>query len=188
MCIRDRVQVTMFAPTITTNETTFFLPKIIPGTYSEDDYGKLIEDVKAFDNKGNLLEITKLDVNSFKIANAQKLSRITYWVNDTFDQEKSVGFGNGIFSPAGTNIEKDVNFVLNNHGFVGYFQDKKDVTYKVTILHPETLFGATALVDDDASNTSDLFITSRYNDLVDNPNMYSKPVSYTHLDVYKRQE
>ena len=88
--VDDKVQVTMFAPTITTNETTFFLPKIIPGTYSEDDYGKLIEDVKAFDNKGNLLEITKLDVNSFKIANAQKLSRITYWVNDTFDQEKSV--------------------------------------------------------------------------------------------------
>lgn len=179
--VDDKVQVTMFAPTITTNETTFFLPKIIPGTYSEDDYGKLVEDVKAFDSKGNLLEITKLDVNSFKIANAQKLSRITYWVNDTYDQEKSVGFGNGIFSPAGTNIEKDVNFVLNNHGFVGYFQDKKDVTYKVTILHPETLFGATALVDDDASNTSDLFITSRYNDLVDNPIMYSKPnnVSFT---------
>lgn len=177
--VDDKVQVTLFAPTINSNETIYNMPKIIPGTYSEDDYGKLIEDVKAFDVKGKLLEVTKLNVNSYKITNAQKLHKITYWVNDTYDQEKSMGFGNGIFSPAGTNIEKDVNFVLNNHGFVGYFEDKKDLTYKVTVLHPETLYGATALDDIDNSNTVDTFVTSRYNELVDNPIMYSKPNNVT---------
>lgn len=173
--VDDKVQVTVFAPTISSDETVYYMPKIVPGTYSEDNYGKLIENVKAYDAKGKLLEVTSVDANSYKIANAKNLYRITYLLNDTYDQEKTMGFGNGIFSPAGTNIEKGVNFVLNNHGFVGYFQDKKDLTYKVTILHPDTLFGATSLIDNDTSATSDLFVTSRYNELVDNPIMYSKP-------------
>ena len=175
----DKVLVTVNAPTFTTDEVVYHIPKIIPGTYSVDDYGKFIDDLKAFDSKGNVLETAKLDTNSWSIKNAQKLDKITYLVNDTYDIEGGGGFGSGVFSPAGTNINEGKNFMINNHGFVGYFDDKKDLTYKVTILHPETLFGATSLVDTDTSATSDLFITTRYNDLVDNPIMYSKPDNVT---------
>jgi predicted metalloprotease with PDZ domain len=171
----DKVAVTVNTPTFTTDEVVYHIPKIIPGTYSEDDYGKFIDDVKAFDSNGNSLEVSKSDTNSWNIKNAKKLDKITYLVNDTYDVEGGGGFGSGIFSPAGTNINEGKNFMINNHGFVGFFDGKKDVTYNVTILHPETLFGATSLVDSDTSATSDLFITSRYNDLVDNPIMYSKP-------------
>ena len=174
--VDDKVLVTVKAPTITSEEIVYQLPKIIPGTYSEDDYGKYIDDLKAFDKKGNPITVTKKDVNSWTIADAKNLDKVTYLVNDTYDIEKGGGFGgNEVFSPAGTNIDAGKNFMLNNHGFVGYFSDKKDLTYKVTVLHPETLFGATSLTDSDASATSDLFVTQRYNDLVDNPIMYSKP-------------
>ena len=171
----DKVLVTVKAPTITTNEIEYNLPKIIPGTYSVDDYGKLIDDLKAYDKNGTLLSTSKKDVNTWVITNAQKLDKITYLVNDTYDSEGGGGFGSGIFSPAGTNIDAGNNFMLNNHAFVGYFTDKKDLQYKVSIKHPEALFGATSLNDENASSTEDLFITSRYNDLVDNPIMYSKP-------------
>lgn len=175
----DKVAVTVNTPTFTTDEVVYHIPKIIPGTYSEDDYGKFIDDVKAFDSNGNSLEVSKLDTNSWNIKNAKKLDKITYLVNDTYDVEGGGGFGSGIFSPAGTNINEGKNFMINNHGFVGFFDGKKDITYNVTILHPDTLFGATSLVDSDTSATSDLFITSRYNDLVDNPIMYSKPDNVT---------
>ncbi|WP_396170560.1 peptidase M61 [Flavobacterium sp.] len=178
----DKVQVTISAPTITTNEIVYHLPKSIPGTYSVDDYGKFIDDVKAVDSKGAVLEITKLDDDSWSIKNATKLYKITYWVNDTFDIEGNGGFGKGVFSPAGTNIIEGKNFLLNNHGFVGYFDAKKDLTYNLTVTHPETLFGATSLVDSDSSATSDTFVVSRYNDLVDNPIMYSAP-DYTTFNV-----
>ena len=172
----DKVEVTIITPKFTTEEAIYNLPKIIPGTYSEDDYGQLIEDIKAFDAKGNTLEITKSSDNSWLIKNAKSLSKITYLVNDTYDTEKGGGFGKeDIFSPAGINILEGKNFMLNNHGFVGYFTDLKDITYKVNISHPETLFGATSLLDSDASTTNNLFVVSRYNDLVDNPIMYSKP-------------
>ena len=47
----DKVLVTITSPKISTNEVTYSIPKIVPGTYSVDDYGKYIEDFKAFDSK-----------------------------------------------------------------------------------------------------------------------------------------
>ncbi|KIA99772.1 peptidase M61 [Flavobacterium sp. KMS] len=179
----DKVLVTVTAPKINTDEVTYSIPKTVPGTYSEDNYGKYIDDLKAYDSKGTLLTVKKLDDNTWSIANAKTLKTITYLVNDTFDTEKGTGFGNDdVFSPAGTNIDAGVNFMINTHGFVGYFQDKLDIPYKVTIAHPATLWGATSMTDEDASNTSDVFTTSHYAVLVENPIMYSKP-DYTSFDV-----
>jgi len=179
----DKVLVTITAPKISTAEITYSIPKIVPGTYSVDDYGKYIDDFKAFDSKGNLLPVTKTDDNTWNIKNAKTLVKITYLVNDTFDTEKGGGFGqNDIFSPAGTNIDAGKNFMLNMHGFAGYFQDKKDLPYNVTISHPETLWGATSMADQDTSTTTDLFTTSRYAELVENPIMYAKP-DYTTFTV-----
>ena len=179
----DKVMVTITSPKINTEEVTYSVPKIVPGTYSVDDYGKYIESFKAFDSKGNLLPSTKTDDNTWNIKNAKSLVKITYLVNDTFDTEKGGGFGqNDIFSPAGTNIDAGKNFMLNMHGFVGYFQDKKDFAYTVNISHPETLWGATSMTDLDASTTNDVFKTLRYAELVENPIMYAKP-DYTTFTV-----
>ena len=179
----DKVMVVVTSPKISLDEVTYSVPKIVPGTYSIDDYGKYIEDFKAFDSKGTLLSTTKTDENTWTIKNAKTLAKITYLVNDTFDTEKGSGFGNtDIFSPAGTNIDAGKNFMLNMHGFVGYFQDKKDLPYTVSISHPETLWGATSMTDMDSSTTNDLFTTARYAELVENPIMYAKP-DYTTFTV-----
>ncbi len=176
----DKVMVTVTPPSISSEEIVYSVPKIIPGTYMVDNYGKMIVDFKAVDQNGTELIVTKKDENSWSIKNAKSLAKITYWVNDTYDSEKGGGFGKDqVFSPAGTNISAGKNFMLNNHGFVGYFTDKKELPYKVTVLHPGDLFGATSMTDTDASNTTDLFVTSRYNELVDNPIMYAKPDNTT---------
>jgi predicted metalloprotease with PDZ domain len=179
----DKVLVSVSAPEIKTDEIIYSIPKTVPGTYSTDNYGKYAEDFKAFDSKGNTLTVKRIDDNSWSISDAKKLNKITYLVNDTFDTEKGTGFGNDdIFSPAGTNINEGVNFMVNTHGFVGYFQDKLDVPYKVTILHPDTLWGATSMTDLDPSQTTDVFTTPRYAVLVENPIMYAKP-DYTTFNV-----
>ena len=179
----DKVMVTVTSPKISAAEVTYSIPKIVPGTYSIDNYGKYIEDFKALDKKGNLLLVSKTDDNTWTIKNAKTISKITYLVNDTFDTEKGGGFGNSdIFSPAGTNIDAGKNFLLNMHGFVGYFQDKKDLPYNVSISHPATLWGATSMTDLDVSNTNDLFKTTRYAELVENPILYAKP-DYTTFNI-----
>ena len=171
----DKVKVTVTAPSLSESEIVYHLPKIIPGTYSVDDYGKMIEQFKAFDAKGNALQVNVVDKNSWQIKEANRLKTITYLVNDTYDTEKSMRFGEGIFSPAGTNIAAGKNFMINQHGFVGYFENKKDLNYVLSIQHPENLYGATALVDTDESKEKDVFVASRYNELVDNPILYAKP-------------
>jgi predicted metalloprotease with PDZ domain len=172
----DKVLVTVNAPTILTDNITYHLPKMVPGTYSEDNFGNYIEDIKAFDTKGNSLEVKKLDENSWSISNAKTLDKITYLVNDTYDVETGKGFGSDdIFSPSGSNIDAGKNVMLNTHCFVGYFTNRMAIPYKLTVLHPAKLWGATSMIDQDSTTTKDLFVTSRYSELVENPIMYSKP-------------
>ena len=172
----DKVLVTVKVPKIHSDEITYHIPKTVPGTYSDDNYGKYIDDLKAFDAKGNLLDVKKSDVNSWSISNAKKLDKITYLVNDTFDTETGKGFGEGeVFSPAGSNIDAGKNIMLNTHCFVGYFTNYMSVPYQVTISHPAALWGATSMIDQDTSATNDLFVSSRYATLVENPIMYAKP-------------
>ncbi|MEL1245377.1 peptidase M61 [Flavobacterium sp. DGU11] len=174
----DKVMVTVTPPAFDTETTTFFIPKIVPGTYSEDNYGKYVENFKAYDSKGKELTVAKADDNSWTIQGAKKLAKVTYLVNDTYDIEGT----HEIFSPAGTNIKANENFVLNIHGFIGYFADKGELPYQLTVTHPAALWGATSLVDTNKSNEVDVFNSPRYPDLVDHPIMYSKP-DYTTFTV-----
>lgn len=174
----DKVQVTITVPKIKLDKITYYIPKIVPGTYSTDDYGKYIEDLKAYDSKGKPLEVAKYGDNSWEIDNAKKLDKIAYLVNDTFDIEDQ----HDIFSPSGTNIEAGKNFLLNTHGFIGYFSEFKTNQYKLDINHPKELWGATSLVDTNASETADSFFANRYAELVENPIMYSKP-DYTTFNI-----
>jgi predicted metalloprotease with PDZ domain len=179
----DKVLVTVISPKIKTDEITYHVPKTVPGTYSEDNFGKYIDDLKAFDKKGNTLNVKKTDENSWSISNAKTLDKITYLVNDTYDTEKGKGFGSeDIFSPSGSNIDAGKNVMLNTHCFVGYFTNFMSTPYKVNISHPAELWGATSMTDQDPATTNDLFVTKRYAELVENPIMYAKP-NYTTFAV-----
>src|SRR5689334_13438358 len=162
----DKVKVELLAPSITATTITYHIPKIVPGTYSEDDFGRYIEQFKAYDKKGDTLQVVKSDVNSWTISSANKLYRIDYLVNDSYDDSVTKQV---IFEPAGSNIQKDTNYVVNNQCFLGYFDDMKNVSYEVTFLHPANMYGSTALTDLDKSDTKDKFVVESYNRIVDNP-------------------
>ena len=172
----DKVKVELLVPHIDKNTITYHIPKIVPGTYSEDDYGRYIEQFKAFDKKGDTLPVSKTDINSWEISHADKLYRLSYFVNDSYDDAATKQV---IFEPAGSNIQKDTNYVINNHCFLGYFDDMKSVPYEVNIKHPANFYGSTALTDMDKRNTSDKFVTESYNRIVDNPFMYDVPDTTT---------
>lgn len=178
----DKVMVSVAPPKITKDKIVYHIPKTVPGTYSTDNFGKFVDDFKALDAKGNPLTVVKSGDNSWEISGAKKLSKITYWVNDTYDTEKGGEFGDEIFSPVGTNIDEGKNFMLNTHAFVGYFKEFEANPYQVTVAHPSTLWGATSMTDFDKSDTKDRFATKRYAELVENPIMYSKP-DYTTFTI-----
>lgn len=195
--IDDKVKVVVDPGAFTSDTVTFYIPKTVPGTYSTDNYGQYVEDLKAVDFDGKELEVSQIDENTWSISNGKTLDKITYYVNDTYDTE--VGKQNAVFSPAGTNILKDEVFMLNLHGFVGYFEGLKEVPYEIAITAPENLEPTTTLPTvgqntanggeqsagsngkKDAKNDAtqdagtDTFFASRYFEVIDNPILYAEP-------------
>ncbi len=167
----DMLMVEMTPPKFSSNEVTYRMPKMVPGTYAIYDFGRFIKDLKALDKNGDELSIEREDINSWKISDAKKMKKMTYWVEDTFDSKDT---GKFIFEPAGTNISKD-NFVINNHGFFGYFDDMKDNEYDINIIKPQGFYGATPLIADFSDDTRDEFKVNSYFTLVDSPIMYNIP-------------
>ncbi|MGB7785258.1 MAG: peptidase M61 [Salinimicrobium sp.] len=182
--MNDKVQVTLDPGPFKTDTTVFYIPKIVPGTYATSNFGSFAEDVKAYDYNGTEMSLTKLDENSWSIPNAQKLDRISYLVNDTFDVQ---GEG-GIYSMAGTNILKDKNFLLNLHGFVGYFKNMKEEDYRLEITRPADMVAGSALniaqtlPVENSTAKKDIFYLDRYFEVTDNPIMYAAPDT-TSFDV-----
>jgi len=186
--VEDRVQVQLTPPSIKDKEVIYYFPKIVPGTYAIADYGRYVHDLKAFDKKGKELPVEKTETNAWKIGKANRLARITYWVDDTWDTRKD---GPEIFWPAGTNIEENTNFVINTSGFFGYFEGMKDPDFQIRVLRPRELYGSTGLIpvetgappgtvdienrSENSASVVDVFETDNYDQLIDSPLMYAQP-------------
>ncbi|MCK0109658.1 peptidase M61 [Flavobacteriaceae bacterium S0825] len=178
--VADKAPVTINPGRFTTETVTYRLPKVVQGTYSVSDFGKYLDNFKAVDYDGNELAFSKSDTNTWVINDATKLDYITYNVNDTFDVETSGGIGGDTpFSPAGTNIEPD-NYVLNLHGFIGYFDSLKNNQYTLDVTAPADFVRTSALqqagstTSTDGSSITSSYLAPRYFDITDNPMMYGK--------------
>ena len=176
--LNDKVPVIINPGRFTDESVTYHLPKVVQGTYSISDFGKYVDDFKAVDYNGNELTVNKTDTNTWVINNSVNLDYITYYVNDTFDVEVSGGIGGDTpFSPAGTNIEPD-NYVLNLHGFIGYFDNLKNNQYQLDVTAPIDFVRSSALQNTatktsvDGKNVTTSYIAPRYFDITDNPMFY----------------
>jgi predicted metalloprotease with PDZ domain len=186
--VNDRIYVELLPPSVTASEITFYLPKIVPGTYAIADYGRYVNDLTAVDKKGKKLPVEKVDENTWKIRDAKKLARISYWVDDSFDTPVE---GPEIFWPAGTNIEENKNFILNTSGFFGYIDGIKEVPFQFNVVRSKDMYGATGLIpvqtgkspgslklektSNDNNKAVDVYKAVDYDQLIDSPLMYSKP-------------
>lgn len=171
----DKVQVTLDPGAFPDQEITFYIPETVPGTYSVDNYGQYIEDFQALDYEGNPLDVQADSLNAWQITNGGQLDKVTYWVNDTYDIEDTME--DAVFSPAGSNIVAGETFMLNLHGFVGYFDGFKEVPYELHIQVPTGLQATTSLSRKQGSPQAagqDLFQASRYFEVIDNPILYTK--------------
>lgn len=171
----DKVAVTIEFPKMKSGDIKFHFPKTVPGTYSVDDYGRFVEGIKFYDNKGRELTYTKVNDNTYSLKNAKDLSKVTYLVNDSFDDEMDNSKHKAVFSPSGTDIEEGKIFMINTHGFIGYIDNMQDVPYQLVIQKPAGFYGTTALVDQDKSDATDTFTLANYAKVTDSPLMYTKP-------------
>ena len=80
----DKLEVELIAPAIRQKEIHFYLPKIVPGTYMNSNYGKYVQNLRAFTKVGKALPVEKYGDNGWTIKNAAQIYKVTYTVEDTF--------------------------------------------------------------------------------------------------------
>lgn len=165
----DRIKVTMVVPAVEAEDVIYNMPKIVPGTYKIYDYGQFVHDFKAYNSKGEALDVVRLNTNQWKIAKARSLYKIEYWASDSYSQKRS-----RIFAPAGTSISKKA-FLLNNFGFIGYLEGFKDMPFTLEVAKPEGFYGSTSLEREASNASADVYAAKNYFELHDCPILYAEP-------------
>jgi len=158
-------------PKINSATIRYYMPKIVPGTYVINNFGRFVSDFEALDRSGKPLAVNRVDTNTWEISNADNLYKIRYLVEDTYNSESSPV----VFEPTGTCIDSGKVFMLNNYTLIGYFEGFKDMPYTVTVTKPEGFYGATSMPLHSTLNNTDYYYPKNYFDLHDNPMMYAIP-------------
>ena len=171
----DQLTVELITPPISKKTTVFYFPKIVPGTYMNSNYGKYVHNLKAFTKSGSELSVKKSGDNSWSIQNADKLYRITYQVEDTWDSD----IINRVYNMCGTNFEAGKNFVINTPALFGYFDGLKKISFDLAFTKPPGFYAATGLKPVSSTATSDLFHCGNVDELYDSPFMFSLPDTTT---------
>ena len=177
----DQLLVTLDPGPFPAGEVTFYMPSVIPGTYEYTDFGRFVSNFQAFDKNNQLLDVVKEGKNTWKIAEGKKLDRVTYNVDDTFDSPE----GEKIYPMGGTKIEKNEVYLLNLHGFVGYFKGGKEWSYRVTIDSPADLVPFSSMESVSHTATQDVFLAGRYFNIIDDPILYTNDdsISFSLEDI-----
>ncbi|CAN0237972.1 unnamed protein product, partial [Chrysoparadoxa australica] len=134
----DQIKIIVKPPKSENDYVEYHMAKIVPGTYSESNFGSFVNRFKAYDVSGSELSVERLSTNKWKIQNGGKLDQINYWVHDTYDRFDEYGknVDDIIFEPNGTNFDKVHNaYIINTFGVVGYIDGMKEQPYELSIKH-----------------------------------------------------
>lgn len=168
----DELTVTLITPKVKTASIIFYMPKIVPGTYTNSDFGKFVHNLKAYDKAGKALAVKQTaDSNGWQISKAATLYKIEYKVEDSWD----ASFKHGVYEMAGTNFEANKNFVFNTCGIFGYLDGMKKIPFELNITKPEGFYGSSGLVAQSTSSTKDVFVCDNADHLYDSPIMFCVP-------------
>jgi predicted metalloprotease with PDZ domain len=169
--INDKIAVELTTPAIKEPEIIFSFARVIPGSYSQKNFGKYIDNFTAYNKEGKELKTKRINKNQFQIKDATQLSRITYQVNDTWDTPDK----DFIFQPGGSNIEADNNIVMNNHAFFGYLEGYSQLPFEIRVIKPAQMYASTHLEVGRKTTEEDILHAKNYVYLADNPIFYCRP-------------
>ena len=178
--INDKVSVLLITPNINQEVVDFCFPSMVPGTYEIYDFGRFISNLKVLGKNKTKIKIEKIDKNTYRLSPASQIEKITYDVDDTWDEcnlkdtkEKI------IFEPGGTNFEKGKNFSINTHSMFGYFKGYSNREFILEFEKPKDFFPSTGLNNINIGINKDVISVFDYHDLVDSPIMYFIPDTAT---------
>lgn len=174
----DRLEVELIVPHMGDAPLVFALPRIVPGIYGAMDHGRLLGGIGAFDKDGDPIPVQRLDVNRWTLPEPKTLHRITYSVDDGWE-EFDIRFSLGNYRSSEGTVKPGA-VVLNHNTVVGYFEGHEHLPYTVELKKPATHYAATSLPRMQESGEAITFNARSYRHLVDNP-MLIAPADTAHI-------
>lgn len=163
----SKLKIVVYPPNISSTDVDFIIPSITPGTYVQVNYHRFYSNFKAFDKENNKLKIKK-HKNHFRVTDVRNLNRIEYEVDHSM---KDTRIWDNTFGCNAT-IFKDSSFMLNYQLITGYFEGYQYKPIKIKVLKEGYLYGSTSLAKVLSKNREDVYVTSSYDELIDNPMLY----------------
>ncbi len=156
-------------PPVEKNEWSYVIPEIIPGTYMKVNYIRFYDNVKAFDNRGNIVKVKKTN-NVFTISGETPISYIEYIVKPTFGDRK---FRDNV-PPCAGSVYNSESALINFQVINGYFEGYEDYPFQIEVNKPKEFYGASSIKKIILNEKKDLLFADNYTKLQDNPIMYAK--------------
>jgi len=169
----DRLEVELIVPPLGEAPLVFALPRIVPGIYGAMDHGRLAGAIGAFDADGYPIPIRRLDVNRWTLPEPQDLHRITYSVDDGWE-EFDIRFSLGNYRSSEGTVKGDA-VVLNHNTVIGYFEGHEALPYTIHLKKSAAHYAATSLPRTAESEEDITFQARSYRHLVDNPALVAVP-------------
>lgn len=154
----------------------FCLPKIVPGIYDALNYGRFVNELEAFGDKGRALAVHRTDINCWEIQGARNAVTVKYKVNDGWENFDFQGIRP--YRSSESHFDSAV-VILNANAVFGYFLGKEHFPFRITVKKPESFYGATSLTKTRSTEGQDEYVAPNYRALVDSPIMYSRPDTVT---------
>ncbi|MBU1100909.1 MAG: hypothetical protein KKA84_10955 [Bacteroidetes bacterium] len=157
----DLFHVTVYPVSLSAENNMYHFPANVPGTYGRENFGRFVHDLKALDVNGNEILTEKVSDNSWLLNEPEKIFKLTYNVEDTYDSEVD---GGNVMPMSGTGIDSNY-VVLNTHGVAGYFEGQQFEPLQIKVEYKSEWTLGTSLEE----GSNGYFIADNYNELVDNP-------------------
>ena len=174
----DRLKVELIVPPLGDAPLFFALPRIVPGIYGAMDHGRLAGTVEAFDGDGNPMPIERVEVGRWRLPDPRGLHRITYSVDDGWE-EFDIRFTMGNYRSSEGTVKPEA-VVINHNTMLGYFEGHEHLPYTLHLKKPAAHYAATSLPRTEETPEMVTFQAKSYRHLVDNPMMIS-PADTAHI-------
>jgi len=157
----DLFHVTAAVPPLTAANNVYNFVSTAPGTYSILDFGRYVKSFSAFDQAGNEIKTEKISTNRWQFSSPEKVTKITYTIEDGFDPEDKT---NLIFQMGSTDIDTD-HVMFNTFGVFGYIEGMQGTPIRLKLdYNPNWMIGTALNKDQDG-----YYYASNYDHLADSP-------------------
>lgn len=156
----DIFQVTVTPGELSPEDKYFNFVAFAPGVHQVLNYGRFVKSFIAYDENNSVLESEKISLNQWMISTPEKVHRIDYIIEDSFDAEVEE---HKIYPMSGTGIEEDF-IILNTFGVLGYFNNLLNRPIQLKIDYdPDWVIGSAL------EKHNDYYYADSYYHLADSP-------------------